>query len=291
MRTVLTLFVSMVAPLAHGGELHEAARVCDTDRMRQLLAKKPTLNEADENGMTPLHIAVDARKAACVGLLIEAGADRSARDRKGRSVLEAVDRIEDPLDRTKMFFLVTRGIGTGGSNSGNAMPQPTMALAPWSLEHAVLHRQANVAKMLLSMGADPNAPGTGGTTPLANAALKGDVETVRALLAHGARVSSVGPTGAQAIHEAALGDSAEVIRELVKQGADVNARTRDEAVQTPLHIAATMGKAKAVEALVAVGADLGLKDASGRTAVQAAERAGLEEVATVLRRAAAGAGK
>jgi ankyrin repeat protein len=291
MRTVLTLFVSMVAPLVHGGELHEAARVCDTDRMRQLLAKKPTLNEADANGMTPLHIAVDSRKVACVELLVDAGADRSARDRKGRSVLEAVDRIDEPLDRTKMFLLVTRGLGVAGSGSGKGMPQPATGPAPWSLEYAVLHRQANVTKMLLSMGADPNTTGTGGTTPLANAALKGDVESVRALLAHGARVSTVGPAGAQAIHEAALGDSAEVIRELVKQGAEVNARTRDEAVQTPLHIAAAMGKAKAVDALVALGADLCIKDASGRTAMQAAERAGLEEVAAVLRRAVAGTGK
>jgi ankyrin repeat protein len=83
-----------------------------------------------------------------------------------------------------------------------------------------------------------------------------------------------------------LGDNAEVIRELAIQGADLNARTRDE-VQTPLHIAAAMGKMKAVEALVALGADVAIKDSQGRTALDAAERAGLTDVVAFLRRSLA----
>src|SRR5499433_2324178 len=123
---------------------------------------------------------------------------------------------------------------------------------PWSLEYTAMHRKSNVMKMLLEMGADPNATGTGGTTPLADAALKGDLDGVRLLLAHGARPNAISQDGTQPIHDAALGDNAEVIRELVRQGANVNARTRDE-VQTPLHMAAAMGKMRAVEALVALG--------------------------------------
>jgi len=54
----------------------------------------------------------------------------------------------------------------------------------------------------------------------------------------------------------------EVIRELAMHGADINARTRGDA-QTPLYIAAAMGKMKAVEALVALGADLTIKTPRG----------------------------
>jgi ankyrin repeat protein len=149
-----------------------------------------------------------------------------------------------------------------------------------------MHRQTNVTKMLLALGADPNATGTEGTTPLADAALKGDLDGVRALLAYGARPNAISQAGTQPIHDAALGDNAEVIRELVMHGADVNARTRDE-VQTPLHIAAAMGKMKAVEALVALGAHLTIKDSNGRTPLDAAERVGLTDVVALLRRAAA----
>ena len=65
----------------------------------------------------------------------------------------------------------------------------------------------------------------------------------------------------------------------------MNARTRDEA-QTPLHVASAMGRAKAVEALVALGADLTLKDAQGRTPLETAERAGFPEIAAILKRPA-----
>jgi len=272
MRTIVPLLASLA--LAHAGELHQAARLCDADRMRQLLSRRPSLNETDENGMTPLHIAIDSRQTACVRLLLEAGADRKALDRQGRTAFDAALKIADMQDRAAILLLVL--------NSGQEPRGPV----PWSLEYSVRHRQTNLTKMLLEFGADPNATGTGGTTPLADAALKGDLDGVRLLLAHGARPNAIGQDGTQPIHGAALGDSAEVIRELLKQGANVNARTRDE-VQTPLHMAAAMGKMKAVEALVALGADLTMKDSKGRTPLDAAERAGLTDVAAFLRRAAA----
>ena len=48
-----------------------------------------------------------------------------------------------------------------------------------------------------------------------------------------------------------------------------------------------MGKLKAVEALVALGASLTAKDVQGRTPLNAAERAGLNDAAAFLKRAAA----
>jgi ankyrin repeat protein len=274
MRTIVPLLASLA--LAHAGELHQAARLCDADRMRQLLSRRPSLNETDENGMTPLHIAIDSRQTACVRLLLEAGADRKALDRQGRTAFDAALKIADMQDRVILLLVLNSGLNSGQEPRGPA---------PWSLEYSVRRRQTNVTKMLLEFGADPNATGTGGTTPLADAALKGDLDGVRLLLAHGARPNAISQDGTQPIHDAALGDSAEVIRELLKQGANVNARTRDE-VQTPLHMAAAMGKMKAVEALVALGADLTMKDSKGRTPLDAAERAGLTDVVAFLRRAA-----
>ncbi len=275
MRTVLTLLASLA--LMHAGELHQAARVCDADRMRQLLSRGPSLSETDENGMTPLHVAIDSRKAACVDLLLAAGADRNERDRKGRTAFEAARGIADVQVRSEILLSFWHaGKGTAGEAKGPM---------PWSVEFSVTKKQTEVTKMLLALGADPNTTSTRGTTPLADAALKGDLDVVRALLARGARPDAVSQTGTQPIHDAALGGFAEVIRELVTHGAEVNARTRAEG-QTPLHIAAVMDKMKAVEALVALGADLTLKDSKGRTAADAAGDAGLTDVAAFLKRAA-----
>lgn len=271
--TLLTLFA-----LAQAGELHEAARACDADRMRRLLSRRPSLNAIDENGVTPLHIAIDSRQQECVGLLLKAGADGKARDRKGRTASDAAAQIADPQDRSIILDMLWK--------SGQTARQEPVGSKPWSLEHSVMRRQTSVTKMLLALGADPNATGSGGTTPLADAALKGDLDGTRVLLAHGARPNTVSQLGMQPIHDAALGDNPEVIRELVKSGANVNARTSDEAL-TPLHIAATMGKMKAVEVLVALGADLTIKNSVGQTPLETAQRAGLHEAVAFLRRAAA----
>lgn len=275
MRRIVALLASLA--VATAAEVHQAARNCTTERMRQVLAQHPPLNEPDENGFLPLHIAIDARQKACVWMLLEAGADRKALDRQGRTPFDAAAKIADADDRSRIEYML-RNFGTPSSR-----PQP--GPAPWSLEYSAKHGQPGVTKMLLSLGADPNTVGTGGTTPLAEAALKGDLESVRALLARGAKSGAVSRIGTQPIHDAALADHPEVIRELVKQGAEVNARTRDEA-QTPLHVASAMGRTKAVEALVALGADLSLKDAQGRTPLETAERAGFPEIVAILKRPA-----
>ena len=245
--------------------------------MRQLLSRHPPLNQTDEDGLTALHIAIDSRQIDCAGLLLQAGADRLARDRKGRTAFDAADKIADLRDRANILFYL-------GRDSGQKMPQEPTGPMPWSLEYSVMRRQTGVTKMLLELGVDPNTTGTQGRTALADAAFKGNVDGVRLLLKAGARLDAFSQQGQQPIHYAALGGSAEVIRELAKRRADVNTRTRDEA-RTPLHLAAGMGRMKAVEALVTLGADLTVKDSKGRTPLDAAERAGLTEVAAHLRRA------
>lgn len=135
--------------------------------------------------------------------------------------------------------------------------------------------------MLLQMGTDPNRPGSNGSTALADAAFKGDVEIVRVLLDQGARPGTVTKAGTQAIHEAALADSAAVIAELTKQGANPNALTREDQ-QTPLHLAAAMGKLKSLEALIGLKANPKLKDKKGMTPLEVARRAGLSEAVALL---------
>ena len=174
--------------LSQAGELHQVARECDADRMRQLLSRHPSLNEADENGMTPLHIAIDSRQIACVVLLLEAGADRMARDGRGRTAFDAAYEIADLEDRTTIRLYLFW-------NPSEKIPEEPTGPTPWSLEYSVMRRQTGVTKMLLLLGVDPNATGTRGTTPLADAALKGNLDGVRLLLEAGARLDAIGQQG------------------------------------------------------------------------------------------------
>ncbi len=258
--------------LLQAGELQQAAGNCKLERMQEILAKKPALNELDESGRTALHIAIESRQMTCVSMLLVAGADPKTADRQGRTAYDAAEKAGDQRIRFALKTLTHKpGVGMQGP-------------APWTLESSVSRKQGDVTKMLLAMGVDPNQAGKNGVSPLAEASLQGDIDAVRALIAKGARLDTVSPAGTQPIHEAALGDSGDVIRELVKHGAELNVRTRDEG-QTPLHFAAAMGKMRAVEALLSLGADLKVRDLKGMTALAVAERVGLDEIAVVLRRA------
>ena len=65
-------------------ELHAAVKRGDLPAMRRLLEEKPALanarSETDPRGTFPLHVAAEAGQAGAARLLLEYGADVSARD-------------------------------------------------------------------------------------------------------------------------------------------------------------------------------------------------------------------
>src|SRR5438034_1610820 len=84
------------------------------------------------------------------------------------------------------------------------------------------------------------------TSPVADAAMRGDREAVRALLKLGADVNAPQGDGMTALHHAAeLGD-AELTAMLLYAGANVSATTRIGGY-TPLHVASAGGHAQVAE--------------------------------------------
>ncbi len=133
------------------------------------------------------------------------------------------------------------------------------------------------------------------TSPVADAAMRGDIETVRALLRDGADANAPQGDGMTALHWAARRDSSELAAMLVHAGANVHAVTRvgeysglhlaaqsgsspvveillDDAGDphaatatggaTPLHFAASAGSAAAIDALLDHGADVNAREAA-----------------------------
>ena len=118
-------------------------------------------------------------------------------------------------------------------------------------------------------------------SPIADAAMRGDVATVRALIARRADVNAPQGDGMTALHWAAdHGDSA-IAAELLRAKANVTSRTRIGAY-TPLHIAARTGSPAVVRALLAAGSDPKATTASGATALHFAAAAGNPDVVKAL---------
>jgi len=118
-------------------------------------------------------------------------------------------------------------------------------------------------------------------SPIADAAMRGDVATVRMLIARRADVNAPQGDGMTALHWAAdHGDSA-MAAELLRAKANVASRTRIGAY-TPLHIAARTGSPAVVRALLAAGSDVKATTTSGATALHFAAAAGNPDVVTAL---------
>jgi ankyrin repeat protein len=124
------------------------------------------------------------------------------------------------------------------------------------LRHNVLGALA--ITLLLSGATTPESP-------VADAAMRGDVERVRSLLREGADVDAAQGDGMTALHWAAERGDADLADVLLDAGADVAAVTRlgDYA---PLHLATKRGHARVVERLLEAGADPETRTSSGGVA-------------------------
>jgi len=120
------------------------------------------------------------------------------------------------------------------------------------------------------------------SSPVADAAMKGDREALRALLKQGADVSGAQGDGMSALHYAAERGDVEMTEMLVYAGANVGATTRI-GQYTPLHLASQSGSAAVVQALVKSGASVTARTTTtGVTPLHLAAATGNADVVRVL---------
>jgi len=141
----------------------------------------------------------------------------------------------------------------------------------------------DAVRTLLKQGADVSAAKGDGMTALHFAADRGDVAMTEMLVYAGANVAAVTRIGHYTpLHLASRAGNAAVAQALVKAGADVSARTTTSGV-TPLHLAAVSGNREVVTLLLDKGADANAKESEwGQTPLMFAAAENRAEVIRVL---------
>lgn len=137
------------------------------------------------------------------------------------------------------------------------------------------------AKELIEKGADVNAKGQEGTTPLMFAAGRGHTEVARLLIEKGADVNAKSNDNWTPLIWASSMGKTEVSKLLIEKGADVNAKEKDKG-WTPLMYASFKNYNDVAGLLVKKGADLNAKDKNGMTALIIAKEKGNKELAVFL---------
>jgi len=156
-------------------------------------------------------------------------------------------------------------------------------VAPDACEAAALGDVEALTRLLEEHPARANARSGDGWTPLHLAGFFGRREVAELLLTHGASLTAIsgGAEKNTALHAALAGASdPAIIRAMVAHGADVNASAAS--AYTPLHVAASRGKAELVQFLVESGARIGARMDDGKTPADLARDRGHPEVAALL---------
>jgi ankyrin repeat protein len=281
----------------HGYQVNivEAVKDCEHFKVQTLLTAGHGTKQFDADCRTPLDWAVIRCDLAMVRLLVSHGADVNAVD---------CNTYWTPLHwaaGTGMEFVTPQELSRVYSNIKNSQ---TNSIACWSdiaellldsgarlnsngtyggpLHIAVRVGNIGMVDLLLSRGADPNAPsGVGGATPVFLASSAGDVDIVKKLLARGADLRLKIASGDCPIHAAARTGSLEVVMELVSKGVNINEKGQLGA--TPLHWAAGNNRATVVSWLLENGADVDAFTDDGETPLYwAASRGGSAETARLI---------
>lgn len=148
---------------------------------------------------------------------------------------------------------------------------------------AAMRGEVEQVRTLLRAGEDVNAAQGDGMTALHWAAENGEVELAQMLLYAGANVGAVTRLGDYTpLHIASRAGRERVVSALIDAGAAVDAETSTGGV-TPLHFAAASGNATVVESLVAAGASVdAIETRRGQTALMFAASAGRTDVVRSL---------
>lgn len=126
------------------------------------------------------------------------------------------------------------------------------------LQHkAVAECRTGIVTKLLEHAADPDVRDIWNTCPLQEALKLSDIASAKALCSRGARISADADTVHMLVDAA---DSDEAKLHVMVTAAEISINARDHDMRTALHIAAAARCWKAVQNLIAMGADVNARD-------------------------------
>jgi len=213
---------------------------------RQIAASPESVKGKDAGGSTALHHAAGYGPVATLELLINKGADVSAKNRRGSTPLHWAI-----LDEAKVRLLLSKGADV---NAKQVQGRTPLFLA------AMLGDGVPIMRLLLARGADPNLASANGQTPLMMAS-RANVEVMRLLIERGAKVDAKDGAGETALMFACISGNADAVRLLIEKGADVKVKSKRN--ETALGFAATSGVQASVELLLAKGAEVNVRNFRG----------------------------
>lgn len=244
--------------------LHKAINNGNIKVVRLLINQNVDVNEKEaSSGSTPLHLAVRHRRKDIMKLLLEHGARSSinVRDNNGKTPIHVEfdsGRDGKNLDAEIVQILIDAGANVNETSNSYAYSRPNSLL-----RQAIESNNEKVVEILLL--AKPNLNDTmNGETLMATAiSSKANSKIIELLVNAGVKVSE------WALQQVLEWEDFNPAKILICAGAKVNTKSCSRG-QTALHLAAEKNDIKMIQYLLSKGANVNVKDNSGRTPFQRA---------------------
>jgi len=266
--------------------LHYAVLARDPAVCKLLLERGADVDAADSDGNTPLHVAARSLRTEAAKQLLAARANPTLKNTRGEIAMNlAIYAGDNSRQAANDRLALVRAMLTAGASPGAEDNAGMRAL------HFIALKGRDELLVLTFTPADIAARDAAGRTPLHYAALGNHTTAINWLLDHAADIRAVDKLGETPLHAAARRFRLESITRLLDAGADVNARGKDG--DTPLMLIAKhtkdadeldFGLVAAAELLIARGAAVDAKDATGMTPLRAAEENEHPKLAELLRK-------
>lgn len=270
--------------------LIRAAAKGDIDNMAVLIKHGANVNAVTKKGWTALFFALQSKVPAAVNMLADAGADTKATLPDGTSMVQAAIMEHDIPFAARLIAalgdmsqvdkrgrqlihvaalsgsaeLVKLVLSKGGDpNAVTPLAKPVMVSV---LQHSAQLNESGAARVIIKVPTVPAAPACS-TPPLLMAATAGSAPAMKALIEAGAKIDAKAQDGSTLALAAAAGGNLEALKYALELDPNVDAQTLDGRSIIHVVIEHEHGKddQEMIRYLVDKGAKLELLDGAGHT--------------------------
>lgn len=266
----MIMSVPLIAQSARASDIHDAVARGDLAQVQALLERDPAQLEAkNEDGATPLIVAVINDDPVLAGFLLERGADTEARDGYERTAFVQLARTKGSVEMAKLLFEHGADINVQQFGGKTALI--------WS----ALGNNHDLVAWLLAQGAETELRDDYQRTALLLVAREtGDAAMAKLLLENGAEVDARDKYGATPLELAAWRGFREVVDLTLDAEATIPDGDRDVAALTMFATEKGLGRLFGI--LAERGADLNITNQTGGTLLHSAAEGGAMEIVELL---------